>query len=230
MMDEGELSDASLIEDDEDSSETIDLPGVPITAPASSSLEPFQGFPPIEEQLEDLDNIIYDDEDLFRPFAWDFNTLKLPAYKLVVNLESSFNTTTLKVKGKGSPASPSPTPDILAAGSSSRKKKKLSSPHVSITPATTTTTPASSTGTKSTIGRRESREWKPSSQYFKPLYVGWVREVVYSIDMDTGLRKNAPPSIYYHSPYLPGRKSRTFRHAGELDSFRKMIFSTLKNY
>merc|ERR1719330_520805 len=50
--------------------------------------------------------------------------------------------------------------------------------------------------TPSPLLQRESREWKPSSQFFKPLSSGWVREVIYDKKEDGSLCPKAKEVIY----------------------------------
>ena len=74
--------------------------------------------------------------------------------------------------------------------------------------------------------RRESREWKPSAQFFKPLLAGWKREVVYGREAG-GTMTAKPIEIIYHAPPNPGCKSRNFRSLAELGSFLTSASSTL---
>ena len=75
--------------------------------------------------------------------------------------------------------------------------------------------------------RRESREWKPSAQFYKPLLVGWKREVIYGRDPATQELTAKPEQIIYHAPANPGCKARTFRSLAELGSFLSSASSTL---
>ena len=55
------------------------------------------------------------------------------------------------------------------------------------------------TGTKRVLPepmRRESREWKPSAQFFKPLLAGWKREVIYGRDPETQELTAKPEQIF----------------------------------
>ena len=76
--------------------------------------------------------------------------------------------------------------------------------------------------------RRESREWKPSAQFFKPLLAGWKREVVFANrDPDTRELLGKPEQIIYHAPPNPGCKARSFKSLAELGSFISSAGSTL---
>ena len=75
--------------------------------------------------------------------------------------------------------------------------------------------------------RRESREWKPSAQFFKPLLAGWKREVIYRRDPQTQELSSKPEQIIYHAPPNPGCKARTFKSLADLGSFLSSASSTL---
>jgi hypothetical protein len=75
--------------------------------------------------------------------------------------------------------------------------------------------------------RRESREWKPSAQFFKPLLAGWKREVIYARDEATLDLSVKPDQIVYHAPPNPGCKARSFKSLAELGSFLSSASSTL---
>ena len=75
--------------------------------------------------------------------------------------------------------------------------------------------------------RRESREWKPSAQFFKPLLAGWKREVIYGRDPETQELTAKPEQIVYHAPPNPGCKARTFKSLAELGTFLSSASSTL---
>ena len=75
--------------------------------------------------------------------------------------------------------------------------------------------------TPSPLLQRESREWKPSSQFFKPLSSGWVREVIYDKKEDGSLCPKAK-EVVYHAPMQSGTKPRTFKSQAELKPFRKI--------
>ena len=75
--------------------------------------------------------------------------------------------------------------------------------------------------------RRESREWKPSAQFFKPLLAGWKREVVFGRDPGTQELTIKPDQIVYHAPPNPGCKARKFKSLADLGSFLSSASSTL---
>ena len=76
--------------------------------------------------------------------------------------------------------------------------------------------------------RRESREWKPSAQFFKPLLAGWKREVIFeNRDPDTRELLGKPEQIVYHAPPNPGCKARSFKSLAELGSFLSSASSAL---
>ena len=77
--------------------------------------------------------------------------------------------------------------------------------------------------TPSPLLQRESREWKPSSQFFKPLSSGWVREVIYDKKEDGSLCPKAK-EVVYHAPMQSGTKPRTFKSQAELKPFRKIYY------
>ena len=86
------------------------------------------------------------------------------------------------------------------------------------------------TGTKKVLPelmRRESREWKPSAQFFKPLLAGWKREVIYGRDRKSQELTGKPEQIVYHAPPNPGCKARTFKSLADLGSFLSSASSTL---
>ena len=66
---------------------------------------------------------------------------------------------------------------------------------------------------------RESRGWKPSAQFFKPLTAGWKREVIYG--RENGQWTSKPTSIVYHAPIQHGCKPRKFQTLAELGPFCK---------
>ena len=76
--------------------------------------------------------------------------------------------------------------------------------------------------TPSPMLQRESREWKPSSQFFKPLNSGWVREVIYERNTDGSLCGKAK-EVVYHAPMIPGTKRRTFKSQAELRPYCKLF-------
>ena len=78
--------------------------------------------------------------------------------------------------------------------------------------------------------RRESREWKPSAQFFKPLLAGWKREVIYARDLATLDLSVKPDQIVYHAPPNPGCKARSFKSLAELGSFLSSASSTLTRH
>ena len=80
--------------------------------------------------------------------------------------------------------------------------------------------------------RRESREWKPAAQFYKPLLIGWKREAIYGREPATQELTAKPEQIVYHAPPNPGCKARTFRSLAELGSFLSSASSilTLHNF
>ena len=77
--------------------------------------------------------------------------------------------------------------------------------------------------TASPLIQSESREWKPSSQFFKPLSSGWIREVIYDKKEDGSLYPKAK-EVIYHAPMQSGTKPKTFKSQAELKPFRKIYF------
>jgi len=215
MEHEEYLSDESLIEDDEEEEEEI--PDQMEIAPAPSTLafsvmigesdlqsdsdEDFHGFDD-KEIRESVDMYMGDNEDeeedpvdFSAPFPADMNNClgwhpgNLPSYNVKFAPEPTMS---LKV------------PPIII-NNEERKVKPLKIKKAAI----------SNFSTPSPMLRRESREWKPSSQFFKPLNAGWVREVIYDKNEDGSLCSKAK-EVVYHAPMVPGSKLRTFKSQADL--------------
>ena len=73
-------------------------------------------------------------------------------------------------------------------------------------------------------------QWRPNSQFFKPLQAGWKREVVYGRNPENGLWTDKPSAIVYHAPKAPGVKSRQFHNMGELGTFIANSDLSLQNF
>ena len=78
--------------------------------------------------------------------------------------------------------------------------------------------------------KSKSREWKPSSQFFKPLSSGWVREVIYDKKEDGSMYPHAK-EVIYHAPIQSENKPRTFKSQAELKPFlANSLTLTLHNF
>ena len=208
---EENLSDASLIEDDEeDESEAeIDM----LQSAAMQQQQPimdqdeqlFHGFFDHEIGDEKPANQIVDNDDnefdLSAPFPSDMKDClgwysgQLPYYEV-----------------KMAPAASTPTTGFEE---DTRKVKPLKIKNIGN---------AGGFSTPSPLLQRESREWKPSSQFFKPLIAGWVREVIYERNEDGTLYAKAKEVIYHAPMIAAGSKagSRTFKSQAELRPYRKL--------
>ena len=78
--------------------------------------------------------------------------------------------------------------------------------------------------------KSKSREWKPSSQFFKPLSSGWVREVIYDKKEDGSMYPHAK-EVIYHAPIQSENKLKTFKSQAELKPFlANSLTLTLHNF
>lgn len=222
MEHEEEFSDASLIEDDEE--EEIDLPDEVIMD--DSEL-------PAEEANQDSDS----DEDFhgfqaFQPPQKPALFAKLdPDFQ--ADLTEKFNENDMDARPTWFPEppladpDPAPVPEAkieavkppitekvaeIEAPPEAKKAKKMIPP-----------------ATPSPLLQRESREWKPSSQFFKPLHAGWVREVIYDRVPETGKLCNKAKEVVYH--VSTNGKSRMFKSQAELRPYlANMPTLTLHNF
>ncbi|CAB4055599.1 unnamed protein product [Lepeophtheirus salmonis] len=206
-----DLSDASLQEEEdmeeEEEFSLIDGSDSSLTN-ASEEIRGFHGWRAEEVPVRDKDKTeeecSFEPEELSRPFK-PYIFRRIPAYKYLDASEeiAGFSTTTLIKSAstgsgngsKGSGGSGSGANQHNSSSSSGSSKKKKSNVNVSITPSLSS-----------------KREWRPSSQYFKPLQMGWVREVVLSVSEGETL-------VFYHSPQTSNKKNKTFKLLGELETY-----------
>ncbi len=253
---EENLSDASLIEDDEEEDQeqvetqmplpmetaevrddemVIDLPGRAIVSEAPSEAdedtaeegdndtmeddgensdaeEPFCGFTDEEiavkkspiPPLRSAQSVDTEDLNLSKPFSsqadnnWSYSS-PLPPFKVTPRKAAT------PIKHKA-------LPQILQQPSEMTDERKVKPLKIKKPPPMLTPSPI----------MRESREWRPSAQFFKPLDAGWVREVVYERN-DDGSYCAKPKGIVYHAPIMPGTKAKSFKSLAELSPYRKFF-------
>lgn len=73
-----------------------------------------------------------------------------------------------------------------------------------------------------TAGHTPGRVWKPSPGLFKPLELGWKREVIYQQRPDGSYDVNRDPEIIYHAPFQPGVEPVAFRQFSDMATYRKL--------
>ncbi|TRY71707.1 hypothetical protein TCAL_04757 [Tigriopus californicus] len=208
-------------------SSTIELPGDPITASAPDTETPSSAN---EEEPLEIDDTVDDleiDESVDHADPWPHSDPDQPEFTgftpVVVNQASqrqvefhAFLRREFPKPAKRSmestevtdmtlpPPPPPPSAAVLLPPPPKLMKKPSHGPAIHV--------PG--------VGRETSgRVWKPAPSLFKPLELGWKREVIYKQRPDGSYDVNREPEIIYHAPFQAGVEPVAFRQFSDMAAF-----------